>query len=79
MEKKAPKKPSITQTGPKVFYDNHVDAEFVFKAEDLHMNDGYFISQAKNCKFDFQGKVLNIFLDKCTNVQITCSVNTYIT
>ncbi len=66
------KPPSITQTGPKIFYEYHIDGNFVFKPEDLNMSDGYFIREARNCTFEFQGKIKNIFVENCRNVKITC-------
>ena len=73
-EQKKEAKPLISKLGPKTFYDNHVDANFVMKAEELNMNDSYFIQNAKNTTFDFQGKFLNVTLEKCFNVTVTCKV-----
>jgi len=73
-EVKAVKPPTITENGPKKFYENHVDANIVLKESDVTLNDAYFIRDSKNCTFDFQGKIKNIFLEKCTNVKVTCKV-----
>ena len=73
MEAKKPavKPPKIETLGPKTFYDNHVGAEFVHPAEQLSMSDAFYIKNAKDCKFDFQGKIKNIFIEGCHGLKVT--------
>ena len=68
------KPPGISKTGPNTFYENHVDANFVFKAEELTMGDGFYLKEARNSSFDYQGKVKNVFLERCENVKLIVKV-----
>ena len=64
----------ITKSGPNTFYENHSKANLILKAEELTMGDGFYLREAKDSNFEFQGKVRNIFLEKCTSVKLICTV-----
>ncbi len=70
----AKKEARKTASGPNTFYENYANANLIFKAEDLAISDGYYLREAKDSNFDFQGKVRNIFLERCTSVKIICTV-----
>ena len=65
----------INRTGPKTYCECHNGENVVFKPEDLSMSDGYYIREAKNSTFDFQSKIRNIFVEKCSRVKIICKVS----
>ncbi len=64
--------PKISHMGAKTFYDNHVKANVVIKADETGMSDAYCITNTKDSTFEFQGKMCSVCLEKCYNVTVKC-------